>query len=58
MLSNYFAIDSIQQPDVRELLALDATTLSPHDAAIRILEHIEEVSNWMLPATKKHLNLG
>ena len=54
---SYLSIDSIQQPDVRELLLLDATPLSPEDAAGQILQHLEAVREWVLPATEKHLVL-
>jgi hypothetical protein len=56
VLESYLSIDSIQQPDVPELLLLDATALSPEQAATRILQHVEDVRKWVLPATEKHLN--
>jgi hypothetical protein len=51
-------IDTIQRPDVPELLVMDATALSPQDAASRIIQHVEKVGEWAMPATKKHLNMG
>lgn len=57
ILMNYLHVDSVQQPDVRELLILDATALSPEEAATRILQHVEEVREWVLPATAKHMIL-
>jgi cytidylate kinase len=57
ILMSYLHVDSIQQPDVRELLVLDATALSPEEADTRILQHVEEVREWVLPATEKHMIL-
>jgi thymidylate kinase len=57
VLMSYLQVDSIQQPDVRELLVLNATALSPEEAATRILQHVEEVRVWALPATEKHMIL-
>src|SRR5579863_1386550 len=54
VLESYLSIDSIQQPDVPELLLLDATALSPKQAATQILQHVENVREWVRPATEKH----
>jgi hypothetical protein len=45
ILESYLSIDSIQQPDVPELLLLDATALSPEQAATQILQHVEKYVN-------------
>jgi broad-specificity NMP kinase len=58
VLRGYLLIDTIQRPDVPELLVMDATALSPQDAASRIIQHVEKVGEWAMPATKKHLNMG
>jgi gluconate kinase len=57
VLESYRSTDSIQQPDVPELLLLEATALSPEQAATQIVQHVENVRKWVLPATEKHLSL-
>ena len=47
ILKSYMSMDSIQHPDVPELCVLDATMLSPHDAATRILGHLKVVSECL-----------
>jgi hypothetical protein len=46
VLRGYLLIDTIQRPDVPELLVMDATALSPQDAASRIIQHVEKVGEW------------
>ena len=57
VLRSYLSIDMIQHPDVPELLVIDVTTLTPQDAATRIIQHVENISEWVMPATEKHLNM-
>jgi hypothetical protein len=57
VLESYLSTDSIQQPHVPELLLLEATVLSPEQAATQIAQHVENVRKWVLPATEKHLSL-
>jgi hypothetical protein len=57
VLESYLSSDSCQEPDVPELLLLDATALSPKQAATQIMQHVENLREWVLPATEKHLSL-
>jgi gluconate kinase len=44
LLREFMAADTIQKPDVAELLVLDVTTLSPAEAAEAILQHVATLS--------------
>jgi broad-specificity NMP kinase len=56
-LQEFFKTDTIQYPDVPELLELDATELTPEEAAAAIFEHIEVLRPHLIPATIGHLKL-
>jgi gluconate kinase len=56
-LLGYMAIDAIQKPDVPELLVLDATALTPEQAADGIRRHIESIKDVLNPASERHLRL-
>ena len=57
VLFGYFARDTIQVPDLPETLELDATALSPDEAAARIAAHLDVVRPALRPATPWHLAL-
>jgi gluconate kinase len=56
-LRGYFSVDSIQEPDVPELLILDVTMLTPEKAAERICAYIAEISSNLQTATERHLQM-
>jgi gluconate kinase len=57
LLKEYFNQDTIQQPDVPELLMLDVTGYTPEQAADSIVQHVEAVRPHLMPATSLHLRM-
>ena len=49
--------DTIQEPDVPELLVLDVTALSAEQAAVRVLQHVGALRGSLPPATERHREL-
>lgn len=56
-LKSYFDIDTIQMPDVPELLVLDVTLVSPEGAAKEIFAHVASIRDTLQPASLKHLRM-
>jgi broad-specificity NMP kinase len=56
-LRSYFASDTLQYPDVRELLVLGVTHLAPEEAAARIEGHLDRIRASLQPAGLTHLRL-
>jgi gluconate kinase len=56
-LRSYFGEDTLQYPDVSELLVLDVTSLMPEEAAARIGDHLADIRVSLQPASAKHLQL-
>lgn len=56
LLRSFVACDSIQRPDVPELLILDVTALSAEQAAARIRDHLARVGADISPAGDRHRN--
>lgn len=56
-LESYFAIDSIQIPDVPETFIFDVTKLSAETAAWQITDYISKIKTNLDPATLKHLQM-
>lgn len=56
-LRAFLAADSIQRPDVPELLVLDVTQLSADQAADAIYRHVQVEADRLQPATDRHRNL-
>ncbi|MGE0855413.1 MAG: AAA family ATPase [Hyphomicrobiaceae bacterium] len=55
ILKRIMAEDILQMPDVPELLVIDATPMSPADAASAIERHLIAIGPSMRPATQGHL---
>jgi gluconate kinase len=56
-LQEFFNMDSIQHPDVPELLMLDVTELTPEAAAEHIARHIETIQPYLSSATNRYLRM-
>ena len=57
LLREFMTADTIQRPDVPELLVLDASALAPEQAAERICSHLDTIRAGLRPATLQHLRM-
>jgi hypothetical protein len=54
VLRSFVTHDSIQRPDVPELLILDVTALSAEQAAARIRDRLARIGAGLAPAGDRH----